>query len=129
MKQMGASSKHGSEEKCIQSSGRKTGRKQTLGRPRHRWEDSIKIDPEEIRWQGVNWIHLSQDMEQRRALVNTVMNLQVPQKAGNSMTSCATIKVLKTDSSQQLLMTGWTCSHEMRAQNFYKIWVRKLLVN
>jgi hypothetical protein len=27
---------------------RKTSRKEILGRPRHRWEDSIKIDPKEI---------------------------------------------------------------------------------
>jgi hypothetical protein len=29
-------------------------------------------------WEGVDWIHLVQDREQRQALVNTVMNLQVP---------------------------------------------------
>jgi hypothetical protein len=27
---------------------------------------------------GVDWIHLSQDREQWRALVNTVMNFHVP---------------------------------------------------
>jgi hypothetical protein len=32
----------------------------------------------EIGWDGVDWIELAQDMDQWRALVNTVMNLQVP---------------------------------------------------
>jgi hypothetical protein len=31
----------------------------------------------EIRWGGMNWIHLAEDRDQWRALVNTVMNLQV----------------------------------------------------
>jgi hypothetical protein len=29
-------------------------------------------------WEVVNWIHLAQDSDQWRALVNTVMNLRVP---------------------------------------------------
>jgi hypothetical protein len=32
----------------------------------------------EIGWKGVNWIHLAQDKDRWRALVNTVINLQVP---------------------------------------------------
>jgi hypothetical protein len=42
-----------------------------------RWEDNIKIDVREIGWSGMNWIHLAQDRDQWRALVNTVMNLWV----------------------------------------------------
>jgi hypothetical protein len=49
--------------------------KRPLGRPRHRWEDNIKLDLREIRIDGANWIHLAQDW---RAFVNTVMNLRVP---------------------------------------------------
>jgi hypothetical protein len=41
------------------------------------WEDNIKMDPREIRWGGMGWINLSQDRDQWRALVNTVMNLWV----------------------------------------------------
>jgi hypothetical protein len=41
-------------------------------------EDNIKIDLREIGWGGIDWIDLAQDMYQRRALVNTVMNLRVP---------------------------------------------------
>jgi hypothetical protein len=34
------------------------------GRPRHRWEDNIKMDVREIWWEGVDWIHLAQDRDQ-----------------------------------------------------------------
>jgi hypothetical protein len=49
-----------------------------LGRPRHRWEDNIKIDLREIGWDGMDWIVLVRDKDQWRDLVNTVMNLRVP---------------------------------------------------
>jgi hypothetical protein len=52
--------------------------KRRLGRPRHRWDDNIKLDHREIGWDGVDWIDLPQDKDQWRALVNTVMNLRVP---------------------------------------------------
>jgi hypothetical protein len=45
----------------------------SLGRPRLRW-----VDRREIGWGGMYWIHLAQDRDQWRALVNTVMNLQIP---------------------------------------------------
>jgi len=32
----------------------------------------------EMRWEGVDWINLVQDKDQWRALVSTVMNLQIP---------------------------------------------------
>jgi hypothetical protein len=44
---------------------------------------NIKIDLREIEWDGMDWIDLAQDRDQWRALVNTVMNLRVPQNAGN----------------------------------------------
>jgi hypothetical protein len=53
-------------------------RKRPLGRPRRTWVDNIKMDLREIGWDGVDWIELAQDMDQWRALVNTVMNLRVP---------------------------------------------------
>jgi hypothetical protein len=34
-----------------------------LGRPRRRWEDNIRMDVREIVWEGVDWIHLAQDMD------------------------------------------------------------------
>jgi hypothetical protein len=48
-----------------------------LGRPRHRWEDSIEMDCREIGWAGVDWIHLAQDKDLCLALVNMVMNFWV----------------------------------------------------
>jgi hypothetical protein len=40
--------------------------------------DNIIMDLREIGWDGVDWIDVAQDMNQWRALVNTVMNLRVP---------------------------------------------------
>ena len=49
----------------------------SLGRPRLRWEDNIKIDYQEVGGGG-DWMELAQDRDRWRALVNTVMNLRVP---------------------------------------------------
>jgi hypothetical protein len=51
--------------------------KRPLGRPRRRWENGIRIDLREIGWRSVDWIHLAQDRDRWRAVVNTVMNLRV----------------------------------------------------
>jgi hypothetical protein len=40
--------------------------------------DNIKTELREIGWDSVDWIELAQDRGQWRALVNTVMSLQVP---------------------------------------------------
>jgi hypothetical protein len=49
-----------------------------LARPRRRWEDNIKMDLGEIGLEDVNWIHLAQDRDRWRNLVNTVISLRVP---------------------------------------------------
>jgi hypothetical protein len=64
--------------------------KRPLGRPRHRWEDNIKMDLRDIGSGDMKLIDLAQDMDQWRALVNTVMNLRVPQNAGKFLSSCTT---------------------------------------
>jgi hypothetical protein len=49
-----------------------------LERLRRRWEDGIKMDLREIVWEGgVEWIHMAQDRDRWRAVVNAVMNLRV----------------------------------------------------
>jgi hypothetical protein len=48
--------------------------KSTLGRPKRRWRDGIKIDLGETGCGVVEWIHLAQDREHWWALVNAVMN-------------------------------------------------------
>ena len=52
------------------------GRKRTHGRSRHRWEDNIKMDRQEVRWGGMDWIALAKDRDGWRAFVNAVTNLR-----------------------------------------------------
>jgi len=54
------------------------------GRISHSWEDNIRKDLMERGWKVVNWMHLTQDREQWRALVNTVMKLRVHKGRGIS---------------------------------------------
>jgi hypothetical protein len=62
--------------------------KSQLRRPRRRWVDNIKMDLREIGWDRVDLIHLALDRDQWRALVNTVMNLRVPQISGKFLSGC-----------------------------------------
>ena len=55
--------------------------KSPLGRTRRRWKDNIKM---EVRCGDMDWIELTQDRERWRALLNAVMNLQVPKMWGIS---------------------------------------------
>ena len=56
--------------------GKPEGRR-PLVRPRHRWEDNIMMDLQEVGGGG-DWMEMAQDRDRWRALVNTVMNFQVP---------------------------------------------------
>jgi hypothetical protein len=51
--------------------------KRPLVRPRHRWEDGIRMDLGEIGLGDVHWIRLAQDRDWCRAVVCAVMNLRV----------------------------------------------------
>jgi hypothetical protein len=48
--------------------------KRPLVKPRRSWKDNIKMDLREIGLESVDWIHLAQDTDQWRALVNTIMD-------------------------------------------------------
>ena len=52
--------------------------KSPLGRPRHRWDDSIKMDLQEVVCGCMDWIELAQDRDRWQALVNAVMSLSFP---------------------------------------------------
>ena len=78
-------------------------RRRPPGRPRRRWEDNIKMDLREVGWWGIGWIDLAQDRDWWRALVNAVMNLQVPQNAGNFL-----------NSSRPVSFSGRTVLHGVR---------------
>jgi hypothetical protein len=45
------------------------------------------MDLRDIGWEDLDWIHLAQDRDQWRDVVNTVMNLRVPKKVENFLIS------------------------------------------
>jgi hypothetical protein len=70
-------STHGAKRKACRILVGKSERKSSVGRSLRWWEDYIKVDLREI-WDGMDWIDLTQGRDQRRALVNTLMNFRVP---------------------------------------------------
>jgi hypothetical protein len=52
--------------------------KSQLGRPTGRWMDNIRMDLGEVGWSDVDWIGQAKGRNRLRALVNSVLNLQVP---------------------------------------------------
>ena len=72
----GASGTNGEKRSLARVLVRKLEGKRPLGRPRCRWEDNIKMLPQElVFYGGVDWVDLAQDGgTDEKALVN----LQVP---------------------------------------------------
>jgi hypothetical protein len=56
--------------------GKPEGRR-TLGRPRRKWEDGVRMDLREIGLGCVDWIRLTQVRDLWRTVVSAVMNLRV----------------------------------------------------
>jgi hypothetical protein len=52
--------------------------KRPLGRHGRRQEYNIKMDLKETGWEDVDWMHLAQNRDQWRALMNALMNLRIP---------------------------------------------------
>jgi len=52
--------------------------KRPLGRPRHKWEDNIKMHRQTVGSEGMDRIELAQDRDKWRAPMNALMNLRVP---------------------------------------------------
>jgi hypothetical protein len=57
---------------------RKPEGRRPLGRPRHRWEDNIRMDLQEVECGCVDWMELALDRDRWRVLVSVVMNLRDP---------------------------------------------------
>jgi len=57
--------------------GKPEGKRQ-LGRPRHRWDDKIKMDLQEVGCVSMDWIDLAHDSARWWALVSVIMKLRVP---------------------------------------------------
>ena len=49
-----------------------------VSRPRHRWEDNIKMHLQGMGCGGLDWIELAQDRDRWRTLLTAVINIQVP---------------------------------------------------
>jgi hypothetical protein len=52
--------------------------KRPLRRPRHRSEDNVRMDIQEVGCGCEDWIGLARDRDRWRALVSAVRNLRVP---------------------------------------------------
>ena len=52
--------------------------RRSLGRPRRKWQDNIKMDLRKVERGNIDWIIMPQERDRRRALMNMVMNLRVP---------------------------------------------------
>jgi len=83
----GACSTYGWEESCKHGLARKSEERRPLGKPRHKWEDIIKMDNREVGYGDMDLNDLAQDRERCRAFVKAVMNIRVPKNAGNFLAS------------------------------------------
>ena len=100
----GVHSTYGGEERCIQVLVRKLEGKRPLGRPRHRWDDNIKMDLQDVGWRGMDWTDLALKKERKQTLVNAVMDLWVELNSGNLL-----IRWEPVSFSRRTLLHGVSC--------------------
>jgi hypothetical protein len=91
--------------------GKPEGRR-SLGRPRRRWLNIIRMDLVEVGWGDVDWIGLAQDRDRWRALVNSVWNLWAPENAGK-LSSAQTTRDPWSSAQLHGVSYSWTsrCEH------------------
>jgi hypothetical protein len=65
-------------ERCAQGFGGEALGKETIGGPRRRGADNIKMDFQEMGGGCGDWMERSQDRDRWRALVSRAMNFRVP---------------------------------------------------
>jgi hypothetical protein len=67
---------HVGEQRLVQGFGGISEGWRPVGRTKRRWKDNVKVDFQEVTSGDMDWIHLSQDRDGWRAVVNAVMNLE-----------------------------------------------------
>jgi hypothetical protein len=82
-----ACSTHVIGKECVPFFSGKLERKRPRERPGHSWESNIRTDFREILWKVLDWVHLNEDKDQWQVFVNKAMNLRIPRKARNFLTS------------------------------------------
>jgi hypothetical protein len=77
MRWAGQLARMGRRDACIGIWLEKPEGKRSLGRPRRKWENNIRMDRQEVGCGGMDWIELAQDRDRWPELVIAVMNLRV----------------------------------------------------
>jgi hypothetical protein len=49
-----------------------------LGKHKRGWEDNVEMDLKQVGLKDLDWVHLAQDKDHWRDLVETVMNFRIP---------------------------------------------------
>jgi hypothetical protein len=75
-----------------------------LEEPICRWEDKIKTGVKAIAWSGIDWIDLSNDRDQWRVLMNTIMNPQIPL---NFLSSSKTVQLAAFQETLSYIKQIW----------------------
>jgi len=78
MRWAGHVARMGEEKSVYRILVEKPGGKSSLGIPRRRWVNSIRMDLQEVGCGYMDWIGLAQDRDSWMALLSVIMNLRVP---------------------------------------------------